>query len=246
MFRQIIAAFSMFTRLPFWRLCNVREDDYKRIITWWPLVGWFTGGSMALTTYILWDYTGPHLAILFALLLRTLITGALHEDGLADFFDGMGGGYTKERRLEIMKDSHIGTYGVLSLIFYFLILLFALFRLIPQGPAFLASILLLADTFAKWAASNIVSALPYARTAQTAKSHFVYIPPKTPQRLLSLLIALLPLALFPTPSLLTSYITSTLLTLVLILFTKSKLAGYTGDCCGALFLLSELCFILFA
>ena len=61
----------------------------------------------------------PLAAVAIALSGRLLLTGALHEDGLADFCDGFGGGYTKERILAIMKDSHIGTYGVIGLIIYF-------------------------------------------------------------------------------------------------------------------------------
>lgn len=53
------------------------------------------------------------------MITRLLITGCLHEDGLADFFDGFGGGTSRERILAIMKDSHIGSYGVIGLIFYF-------------------------------------------------------------------------------------------------------------------------------
>ena len=61
----------------------------------------------------------PNLAALLALATTTLITGALHEDGLADTADGLGGGRTRERKLEIMRDSRIGTYGVCALILSF-------------------------------------------------------------------------------------------------------------------------------
>ena len=57
-------------------------------------------------------------SVIVAIAVRLLITGALHEDGLADFLDGFGGGGDRARILAIMKDSHIGTYGVLGLIIY--------------------------------------------------------------------------------------------------------------------------------
>ena len=75
---------------------------------------------MALTFAIAVQVLSVPYAILLAIIARLLLTGALHEDGLADFFDGMGGGTSRERILQIMKDSHIGTYGVLGLIMYFL------------------------------------------------------------------------------------------------------------------------------
>lgn len=77
-------------------------------------------GMMAL---IFWGASTilPHgVAVILALTSRLLITGALHEDGLADFFDGFGGGTNRESTLRIMKDSHIGSYGVLGLIIYYL------------------------------------------------------------------------------------------------------------------------------
>ena len=79
-------------------------------------MGWLTGGVLAATIWF-GSMVMPYcLAILSAIVVRILITGALHEDGLADFLDGFGGGgKDRERILAIMKDSHIGTYGVLGL-----------------------------------------------------------------------------------------------------------------------------------
>ena len=68
------------------------------------------------------DYRRNSLAWIIAIVTRLLITGCLHEDGFADFLDGFGGGTTRERVLAIMKDSHLGTYGVIGLIAYFCII----------------------------------------------------------------------------------------------------------------------------
>lgn len=67
----------------------------------------------------MWFGLTPSPAALLALVTTALITGALHEDGLADTADGLGGGRTRERKLEIMRDSRIGTYGVCALILSF-------------------------------------------------------------------------------------------------------------------------------
>ena len=123
-FNRIWASFIFFTRLPFWRLHEPPKACYNSVVEYWPLTGWLTGGAMGLTIYfasLVLPYT---VAILLAIVVRLLITGALHEDGLADFFDGFGGGgNNRQRILDIMKDSHIGTYGVLGLIFYELLLM---------------------------------------------------------------------------------------------------------------------------
>ena len=117
---QILAALIFFTRLPFWKIKEVPQECFKHVVNYWSFSGWLTGGMMAL---IFWGASTilPHgVAVILALTSRLLITGALHEDGLADFFDGFGGGTNRESTLRIMKDSHIGSYGVLGLIIYYL------------------------------------------------------------------------------------------------------------------------------
>ena len=109
------AAFIFFTRLPLWRLHQPPVDAYRSVVEWWPLTGWLTGGVMAAVLYGASFVLPMPVAVLMAIVARLLLTGALHEDGLADFFDGFGGGGTdRDRILAIMKDSHIGTYGVLA------------------------------------------------------------------------------------------------------------------------------------
>ena len=110
-YQNLWAALIFFTRLPFWRLYQPPGQSYKAVVEFWPLVGWLTGGTMAAILYF-GPMAMPHaLAVAVAIVARLLMTGALHEDGLADFFDGFGGGNTRQRILDIMKDSHIGTYG---------------------------------------------------------------------------------------------------------------------------------------
>ena len=91
-------------------------ECFRHVVNYWPFAGWITGGTMALTFALAVQILSVPYAILLAIIARLILTGALHEDGLADFIDGMGGGTTRERVLEIMKDSHIGTYGVIGLI----------------------------------------------------------------------------------------------------------------------------------
>ena len=174
---------------------------------------------------------------------RLLLTGALHEDGLADFFDGFGGGgRDRQRILDIMKDSHIGTYGVLALIVYLALLFFALHSLQPMDAALT---ILAVDPYAKMVSAQVIQMMPYARTAETAKNKTVYRK-FSPIAGIGLSIqGLLPVGLYLwwmqgrvewsmlifLPCL-TMYF--------LYLFIWRRLRGYTGDCCGALFLLTEL------
>lgn len=116
---SLMAALMFFTRLPFWRVLSVPSDSFKNVVNWWSFTGILTGASMAWSFYAASFIFPITVSVVIALVVRLFLTGALHEDGLADFFDGFGGGTTRTRRLEIMKDSHIGSYGVIALILYF-------------------------------------------------------------------------------------------------------------------------------
>lgn len=239
--KNIAAALTFFTRLPFWRLktFQVPAEYYSQVINYWAVVGWLTGGIMAASLWLTAQVLPYTIAIVFALLSRVLITGALHEDGLADFLDGFGGGNTKERTLEIMKDSHIGTYGVIGLVFYFL-MLFTLFSQLSLNLACLT--ILIADPLCKYISSQITLFLPYARTAESSKSKTVYKQMSVKTFIISFFFGLIPLLLIPNISWLLAILLPIGTFIALILIMKKKLQGYTGDCCGATFLLCELSF----
>ena len=78
------AAFLFFTRLPLWRIHQPAVEAYRSVVEWWPLVGWLTGGVMAAVLYLGSMFFPYPLAVLLAIVARILLTGALHEDGLAD------------------------------------------------------------------------------------------------------------------------------------------------------------------
>ena len=120
---RLLAALTFFTRMPFWRIREIPAEAFKRVVPLWPLVGWLTGFVTAAVLWLCSNVMSLTLAWIAALVARLLLTGCLHEDGLADFIDGFGGGNTRERTLAIMKDSHIGTYGVIGLIVYFALML---------------------------------------------------------------------------------------------------------------------------
>lgn len=240
---RLWAALIFFTRLPFWRLHQPPREAYQSVVEFWPLAGWLTSGVMAGVLYgssLLFSY---EIAILLAITSRLLLTGALHEDGLADFFDGFGGGgQDRQRILDIMKDSHIGTYGVLSLIVYFALLFFTLHSLPPLIAAF--SILAI-DPYAKMVSAQVIQLMPYARTEETAKNKTVYRRFSVAAGIGLSIQGLLPIGIYLwwmheriDWALLIFLPCLTMYFLYLLIW--HRLRGYTGDCCGALFLLTEL------
>ncbi len=237
---NIWAALIFFTRLPFWRIHQPPQTSYKAVVEYWPLTGWLTGGAMAATLYF-GSMVLPHaVAVIAAIAVRLLITGALHEDALADFMDGFGGGGNRDRILAIMKDSHIGTYGVLGLIIYMLLLGTALYSM----PVTVAALTILAaDPFSKMVTSQLVNMLPYARREEDAKNKTVYRKPSLAAGLSLTVQGLLPMALMiwltGTPWYLFIAIPPLVMYFLYLLMLR-KIQGYTGDCCGAVCLLVEL------
>ena len=238
---RIWASFIFFTRLPFWRLHEPPQACYKTVVEHWPLVGWLTGGVMAAILYF-GSMVMPYLVtVIVAVVVRMLVTGALHEDGLADFLDGFGGGgRDRQRILDIMKDSRIGTYGVLGLVCYELLLGATLFSLTPEMAAFT---ILAADPFSKMVTSQLVMMLPYARKEEDAKSKTVYRKMEWKAGVSLAIQGLLPMTGFLFLTRLPWSMIIFLPCLVmyfLYLLIRQRLQGYTGDCCGAVCLLVEL------
>lgn len=240
---KILAAFIFFTRLPFWRIKEVPAKHFKRIVPYWPLAGWLTGGIMTGVLWLAAQVLPIPIAWLLAIISRLLITGCLHEDGLADFFDGFGGGTTKEQTLAIMKDSQIGSYGVIGLISYFLLL----FLLLESLPLKLICILVFCgDCWSKFCASQIINYLPYARKEQDSKAKNIYERMTWQEFLTGFICGLLPIVFFLPMDLWIVALCPLLTFAWLYRLMKRRLQGYTGDCCGAAFLLCELSFYLSA
>ncbi len=243
--KEIIAALSFFTRVPFYKIkgCNVDVKYYSEAINFWPVAGLFTASCTIGAIWSLSYLLPTHFAILGGIIFRVLITGALHEDGLSDFFDGLGGGTTKKRVLEIMKDSHIGVYGVLGLIFYFLLYYQALIYL-PYNNLFIY--ILVADTSNKLLASQISRHLPYARDKESSKAKLVYVPMSLKSLLFAAIAGLSPLIItsINKPTILLATLLPIIVFAILVNLLRRRIQGYTGDCCGAIFLLCELSFYI--
>ncbi len=124
---DVLAALGLLTRLP--------VPGRHRAAAWaFPLAGLVVGAIAAVVASVaMWLGVPGVLAALLALVVQAVLTGAMHEDGLADCCDGLWGGWSRAARLRIMKDSHIGTYGVLGLVLVVLLRWSALALLFDAG-----------------------------------------------------------------------------------------------------------------
>jgi adenosylcobinamide-GDP ribazoletransferase len=113
--RVVAVAFQFLTRLPVPGI-PVVDGDLRRATAVFPLVGLVVGGCALATWAVLAPLLGTTVAAIGAVTVAVAVTGAFHEDGLADTFDGLWGGWDPDRRIEIMRDSRVGTYGACALV----------------------------------------------------------------------------------------------------------------------------------
>ncbi len=231
MWSRLALAFSFLTllRLPFASRQPARDEDLAACFTFFPVVGAFLGLGMALSALALHSVMPP---MVLAVLLTTLLaitTRGLHLDGLADLADGLGGGYTPERRLAIMKDSRIGAFGTLALILFLFMKVAALHTLLLQSAW---APLLLTPALSRLAMVLTAYRMPYARKEGGLGRPFLQSMTRT--HLVGALI-LCALWCLPISPLLTMGLTPALFLCVMLLrrLSLKTLHGITGDVLGA-------------
>jgi adenosylcobinamide-GDP ribazoletransferase len=111
-----LAALMLLTRLPVRVERPMDPAAFPRAFAWFPAVGALVGAAGGLALWAAGSALPPLAAALVAVAVQVRLTGGLHEDGLADLADGLGGGRDRARTLAIMRDSRIGTYGVRALV----------------------------------------------------------------------------------------------------------------------------------
>lgn len=137
----------------------------SRAALWFPAVGLLVGGVMGATRLLADLAVDPGPATVLALLAAVLVTGGFHEDGLADAADGIGAHVSRERKLEILHDSRIGTYGALAVAF---MIVFPLTVLAPLDGEHVLRAALAAHVLARWSTIPQAWLLPPARTDGSA------------------------------------------------------------------------------
>ena len=153
----LLAALQFLTRVPI-RLR--REPSLTRTVAWFPVAGALIGAAVGGVAAGMWQLTTPLVAATFAVAVGLLITGAFHEDGLGDIADAFGGGWTVERRLEILKDSRHGTYGVAAICTSIVLRMVALGAV--AGPAAMFASAVAAHTMGRVAAVGLAGSMRLA------------------------------------------------------------------------------------
>jgi adenosylcobinamide-GDP ribazoletransferase len=232
--QSFLAAIVCFTRIPIpWTL---PEDAFTRASLQLPLLGWILGGIQYGVFLLLSHWVTADVALFWALIVPILLSGGMHEDGLADFADGMLGGQTPSRRLEIMKDPRVGSYGVLALI---IVLGGSFLALKETASSHQGTTLLVSTILSRSIVIPLLGTLPYLNHAGSRSEGFI---PRSFRGwyVMLPLWPLLPIALLlPDARLFLFFLMFMLMFIASRSYLKKKLGGLTGDCLGAAIKLTE-------
>lgn len=237
--RDPLLALGLLSRLP----VPLRDTSRAARAAWaYPLAGLLIGGLAALGgLFSLWLGLPAPVTALVALSLTIAISGALHEDGLADTADGLWGGWTRERRLEIMKDSAVGSYGVIALCLSLAARWSALWMLYQVSPATATSALLAGATLSRAMMPLVMATLPPAR--HSGLSHDTgRVPSATAALGLTIACGLAVLLLGEGAIIAT--LGAGLTTLALATIARARIGGQTGDILGATQQVADIAILL--
>lgn len=225
--RYFFTALGYFTRVPVPRWVGYEPHYLNAAARYFPLVGVLVGGLAALVYLAALHVFPPGVAVLLSMAASLLVTGAFHEDGLADCCDAFGGAYTREDVLRIMHDSRIGAFGAIALMIA-LALKWQTLAALP--PLRAAGLMIAAHAASRTAAISYLVTLDYVRAEGKAKP--------VAQRLSGAAFALA--ALFGLPALFwpdwrfgcAALMLLVVLRLAMGRYFLRRIGGYTGDCLG--------------
>jgi adenosylcobinamide-GDP ribazoletransferase len=219
-------------------------DWLSRCVKYFPAVGIGIGAASAVMLLLAGAIWGQVIAALLAVATSIVVTGALHEDGLADTADGFGGGRSVEKRLAIMKDSRIGAYGALALAFGVALRVTALAEM-PLWSG--AAALIAAHAAARITPAFVMNALPYAGDTAAMKVSYSDAPVSTNDLRFALIVvvcALVPLAFISILSVTSGLLLGAAFAAAIALWARRLINGYTGDVLGAVEQMFEIGFLL--
>ncbi len=235
--KYLLTAVMFFTRIPV-RIDHYQASDLNHASRYFPLIGIMVGAVAGLVFWGANKVLPLEISVLLSMAATIMLTGAFHEDGLADAADGLGGGVEREQVLTIMTDSRIGSYGAIALVMG---LLLKYQSLSYVSYAMLPLVLVAGHALSRYAAVLVMFTQRYVKATGKSK------PIATELSLGALIVASV-FGLAPLAWLDFKYLLALLpMLLVWLWFSakiKSRIGGYTGDCLGAIQQMTEVAFYL--
>ncbi len=238
--RYFTLALSFLTAIPV-RTSAPQPGDLGRAAIWFPLIGAGLGAVLAAANYLLTLFFQPFIVSAILIALWAALTSGLHLDGLADCCDGLFASVSSERRLEIMRDPRLGSFGVIGLVLFLILKVLALTFASLDTPFATVPMLLFAPALARWLILVVAlqpSARPGGMGADFALGLNLFVFAFAALVPFGLLIA------FFSPRLLVAAAIAHLVTIAIIAFVRTRLGGVTGDVFGLTVEVSELIILL--
>lgn len=238
--RDLVFAFQFLTRIPF--PGNIHsQGSLAHSAKFFPLVGLVIASGAVGLRRVVSGHLAPAIIAVLILFYLVVITGGFHEDGLADAADGFGGGWKKEKILEIMRDSRIGSFGALAIALSLLARYTLLSNLRPDR---FSTYVIAAHVLCRWTTLPLSFFMPPAR----AEGQGAGVAQRTSavSLMIGTLIALVICYFLMHRSLWLPWTAAIAVTLLTALYYRSQIGGVTGDCFGATNQLTEIAMYLCA
>ena len=238
-----LGALRFFTRIPVSDGIPHSASLLNHAARYFPAVGLIVGLASALVFLATQLLLPKSVCVLLAMSASIYLTGAFHEDGLTDMTDGLGGGWDKARILSIMKDSRVGSYGVIAIV---MVLLTKFASLNEANATWIPALLITGHAFSRYCAILIMAGMHYVRDDAQSKAKPLATQLSGKALIVASCFGLVPLLWLPFSAMLLGIAAGLLVTIWLGRKFQKWLGGYTGDCLGAVQQLSETVFYLAA
>ncbi len=232
-----LAAISFFTRLPLYKVVELKEESLNKSSAYFPLTGIFIGTVGAVVFWGVSFILPVLLAVIISTAATIILTGAFHEDAFADVCDAFGGGWTKERILEIMKDSNIGAYGALGMIMIILTKVVAISYIELE---YIPVSIIVAHSVSRLATVDYLRTHEYVSSSEKSKSAAMVKKISIPRFLFAVITGLATLLLLVDIWFLIVVIPVMIAKVWMAHYFKKWIGGYTGDCLGSVQQVTEV------
>lgn len=239
--RIFFTAVMFFTRIPCPAFTDHDPEYLNRSSKYFTLVGLLLGALCGFSFWLAMQVFSPSIALLLSMAISLLLTGAFHEDGLADVCDGFGGGWTKLKILDIMKDSRVGTYGLVGL---GLVLAIKFTALREMPLEMMVPVLISGHAISRLTSVSLIYTDEYAREDLLSKSKPLATKMSHTDYFIAAFFGISPLLLLQNYWVFLVIIPLIIVKLYFSSYFNKWIGGYTGDCLGAVQQIAEIVYYL--
>lgn len=234
---SFLVAVQFMTRLPVSGRTAYSADALAKSAVFFPVIGLLVGAGGAALNAVLSPYTSREVVVVLLLVYLVGVTGGLHEDALGDAADGFGGAWRKDRILDIMRDSRIGSFGAIAIT---LGLLARFVFLSNLAPARFTGFFIAGQVLGRWTALPLACFLPSAREAEAGQGKLIAGKITEISLVAGTILAAAIVAALLRAAALWALLSAVTVALLSGVYYRQRIGGITGDCLGATNQLAEI------